>query len=82
MTRLFARARRGQRAVDHAPAGHWNMTTLVAAITHEGPIAPMVLDGPMDQLAFQAYVEQVLVPAVARIDCRDGQPRGASGAGH
>lgn len=66
MTRLFARARRGQRSVDHAPQGHWNTTTLVAAITYAGPIAPMVLDGPMDRLAFEAYVEQVLVPAVPR----------------
>lgn len=63
MTRLYARARRGQRLVDHAPAGHWNTTTLVAAITWQAPIAPMVLEGAMDTEAFVAYVEQVLVPA-------------------
>jgi hypothetical protein len=27
--------------------------------------APMVLDGPMNRAAFQAYVEQVLVPSYA-----------------
>jgi transposase len=64
MTRLFARARRGERAVDFAPHGHWNTTTLVAAMTVDCAIAPMVLDGPMDSLAFEAYVEQVLVPAL------------------
>ncbi len=62
MTRLFARAPVGQRAVDYAPHGHWNTTTLVAAVTFERAIAPMVLDGPMDTLAFEAYVEQVLIP--------------------
>jgi transposase len=61
MTPAYARAPKGQRAVDFAPHGHWNTTTLVAAITAHGPIAPMVLDGPMDRAAFEAYVAQVLV---------------------
>jgi len=62
MTRLFARSRRGERAVDYAPHGHWNTTTLVAGITYECAIAPMALDGPMDTEAFVAYVEHLLVP--------------------
>lgn len=66
MTRVFARAKRGERAVDYAPAGHWNTTTLVAGVTCEGPLAPMLLDGPMDRLAFEAYVEQVLVPLLPK----------------
>lgn len=64
MTRLYARARRGQRLVDYPPQGHWNTTTLVAGITLQAPIAPMVLDGAMNAEAFVAYVEQVLVPAL------------------
>lgn len=64
MTRAFARTRKGQRAVDYAPQGHWNTTTLVAAITLESTLAPMLLDGPMDRDAFEAYIEQVLVPAL------------------
>lgn len=66
MTRLYARSRRGQRLVDHAPQGHWHTTTLVAAITWQGPVAPMVLEGPMNGEAFFAYVEQMLIPALAR----------------
>ena len=62
MTRAFGRARKGQRVLDYAPHGHWNTTTLVAAITWESAIAPMVLDGPMDTAAFTAYVEHVLIP--------------------
>ena len=62
MTRAFARSRKGERALDYAPQGHWSTTTLVAAITWQSAIAPMVLDGPMDGAAFAAYVEQVLIP--------------------
>lgn len=64
MTRLYARSKKGHRAVDYAPHGHWGTTTLVAAITWDEVIAPMVLDGAMDSLAFTAYVEQVLVPVL------------------
>lgn len=64
MTRAFARARKGERAVDYAPQGHWNTTTLVAGITFESAIAPMVLDGPMDAAAFEVYIAHVLIPAL------------------
>lgn len=64
MTRAYARSRKGERALDYAPHGHWNTTTLVAGITVECAIAPMVLDGPMDSLAFEAYVEHMLIPAL------------------
>lgn len=64
MTRLYARAKKGERALDYTPHGHWGTTTLVAALTEQGPIAPMVLDGPMDGAAFEAYLEQVLIPAL------------------
>ena len=65
MTRAFARVRKGERAVDYAPHGYWNTTTLVAALTSESAMAPMVLDGPMDTPAFEAYIEHMLVPILA-----------------
>ena len=64
MTRRYARARKNIRAIDHAPHGHWNTTTLVAGITSGGAIAPMMLEGAMDTKAFMAYIEQVLIPAL------------------
>jgi transposase len=64
MTRAFGRAKKGVRVVDYAPQGHWNTTTLVAGITWKSAIAPMVLDGPMDTASFEAYIEQVLIPAL------------------
>jgi transposase len=64
LTRLYARARRGRRAVSYAPQGHWRTTTLVAGISSERVIAPLVLDGPMDGVSFEAYVEQMLAAAL------------------
>lgn len=62
MTRRYAWAPIGQRALGQAPGGHWKTTTFLAGLTAEGLIAPFVLDGPMDRVAFTEYVRQVLVP--------------------
>lgn len=68
MTRLYGRSARGQRVIDHVPSGHWNTTTLIAAVRADGPRAPMLLAGAMDGDAFLAYVEQVLVPTLREGD--------------
>ncbi|MGO8704523.1 MAG: IS630 family transposase, partial [Candidatus Brocadiia bacterium] len=65
MTRLYARARKGERATAYAPQGHWHTTTLVAGLPLGGAVAPMVLDGAMDRLSFEAYVAQCLAPELA-----------------
>jgi len=62
LARLRGRAPRGQRCRAPIPHGHWKTITFVAALRLCGLIAPMVLDGPMNGLAFLAYVEQVLAP--------------------
>lgn len=64
MTRLYGRAEGGARVLDRAPHGHWQTTTLLAALRWDRPTAPMVVDGPTDGDVFQAYVEQVLVPTL------------------
>jgi len=64
MARLYGRSRRGSRCVAAIPHGHWKTTTFVGGLRLTGMTAPMVLDGPMDGLAFLAYVEQVLVPTL------------------
>lgn len=66
MIRAYGRAPMGQRVTDYAPGGHWNTTTLVAALKRDGVLAPMVLDGPMDSEAFEAYVQQVLIPELPK----------------
>jgi transposase len=62
MARTHGRAPRGERLRMGVPFGHWKTTTFVAGLRLSGIVAPMVLDGPINQRAFEAYVEQILVP--------------------
>ena len=64
MARRYGRSPYGQRCVAALPHGHWKTTTFVGALRATGMTAPMVLDGPMDGPAFEAYVTQVLVPTL------------------
>jgi putative transposase len=68
MTRRYAWADIGERALGHAPGGHWKTTTFLAGLTAEGVIAPLVLDGPINAECFFAYVEQILAPALREGD--------------
>jgi hypothetical protein len=64
MTRRYGRGPSDQRLVAAVPHGHWRTTTFIAGLRQTGIVAPLVLDGPMTGLAFRAYVEQVLAPAL------------------
>lgn len=68
MARLRGRARRGQRCRAAIPHGHWKTTTFTAGLRLNGLVAPMLLDGPMNGDTFLAYIEQVLVPELAKAD--------------
>ena len=68
LLRRYGRSLRGSRLNDHAPSGHWEAHTVVAALRPEGLTAPAVFDGPIDNSSFLAYVEQVLVPTLRRGD--------------
>jgi transposase len=65
MARKCGRAIKGERLRAGVPHGHWKTTTFVAGLRVTGMVAPMVLDGPINGIWFQAYVEQVLVPALS-----------------
>jgi transposase len=64
MVRLYGRAPCGVRLVDHVPFGHWETMTFVSALRHDGMVAPMLIEGPMNGELFLAYVEQCLVPTL------------------
>lgn len=64
MTRLRGRAPRGQRLIEAVPHGHWKTTTLIAALDHQGMRCAMLLDGPVNGAAFEAFVRQVLSPTL------------------
>ena len=64
MARTHARAPCGQRAIAAVPHGHWQTSTFLAALRCDQLTAPCVLDGPINGLTFQAYVEQILLPTL------------------
>lgn len=64
MARLRGWAPKGQRCCAAVPHGHCKTVTFVGGLTLSGFIAPMLLDGPMDGEVFQAWCEQMLVPAL------------------
>ena len=64
MARLRGRSKRGERCRAAIPHGHWKTTTFTAGLRLDGLTAPMVLDGPMNGMAFRVYVEQVLAPTL------------------
>jgi transposase len=65
MARRYGRAPKGERLRAGVPFGHWKTTTFVAGLRLNGLVAPLVLDGPMNAAAFEAYVEQFLAPTLA-----------------
>jgi transposase len=62
MTRLYARAHRGQRIHDAVPGGHWKMLTILGALGHTGMLAVMTVEAATDREVFLAYLDQVLCP--------------------
>ena len=68
MARKRGRVRRGERLRAAIPHGHWKTTTFVAGLRLEGVVAPLVFDGPVNALVFEAYVEQFLTPTLAAGD--------------
>lgn len=60
----YGRAPRGTRCPGTQPRGHYRHLTLFASLSLEGITAPMVMEGAADRLAFQAYIEQVLIPTL------------------
>jgi transposase len=64
MTPLYARAPRGQRAVDRTPRNYGHTYSLIAAMSLQGMEASMLLDGAVDQTAFLAYLRDFLLPTL------------------
>jgi transposase len=64
MTRLCGRTFDGKRLVEAIPAGHWRTTSMLSSLRLDGTTAAMSLEGPVDREAFEAYVEQVLLPTL------------------
>jgi len=64
MTRLKARAPRGERAYGRVPRNRGKNTTLIACMGPEGMGPSMAVVGSTTKAVFEAYVEEVLAPAL------------------
>ena len=62
MTRVYARARRGQRVHAAMPGGDWKIITILGAMDHRGMLATMTIEAATDREVFLAYLDQVLCP--------------------
>ena len=58
----------GVRLVDHAPFGHWNTQTFIAALRHDRLDAPWVIGGPINRELFDLNVETQLAPTLQKGD--------------
>ena len=63
MSRRYARAPRGERAIvyEHFEKGRTNIT-VIGALTLQGVQVPMMIDGALDGDALEAYVRSLLTP--------------------
>lgn len=68
MTRLRGRAPIGKRLLAKVPHGHWQTTTLIAALCAGGINCSTVVDGAVNADVFEAFVKQVLVPQLREGD--------------
>lgn len=55
---------KGARLIDHAPFGHWNTQTFIAALRHDRLDAPWLVEGAMNRELFELYVETQLAPTL------------------
>ena len=68
MTRTHGRALRGKRLEDRVPRNRGNVITMIAALTTDGLVAPMTIEGGTSADVFVAYVQQILYPELKKGD--------------
>ena len=65
VTRLYARAPRGERAYGSVPRNRGKNTTLIASMTLEGAMGEaMAVEGSTKAFVFEAYLESFLAPTL------------------
>jgi len=65
MTRLRARAPKGERVYGRVPRNRGRNTTLLASMTSEGMGPCMAVVGSTTKAVFETYVERVLAPSLS-----------------
>ncbi len=68
LTRLYARAPRGERAVGSVPQSYGQNYTVLAALDRSGIRAAMLVAGAANGAVFLTFVKKVLAPKLRRRD--------------
>lgn len=69
MTRLFARAPKGQRARGKRPSKRGKNVSLIGAISLKGILTQLPILGAVDGITFEAFIAQKLVPKLWKGAC-------------
>ena len=64
MTRAYARAAKGQRAVGKVPWGRWERLTVLGALALDGIVASRGVAAATGTAVFLAFAEEALIPAL------------------
>lgn len=64
MTRRYARAPQGQRAIATVPRNHGTPTSVIAALAPDGIQAALSLPGAVNQAAFRVFIKDILGPTL------------------
>ncbi len=64
LTRLYGRAPKGERVVERVPRNYGAQTSIVSDLSLGGVAAIMTVEGAVDTLVFDTYVEKLLRPTV------------------
>ena len=68
MTRLYGRAKRGQRVIDYVPDGRWESWTMLGALTLSGAGPMFTYSGGTDVATMTTYVTECLAPSLGAGD--------------
>jgi transposase len=62
LTRLFARALRGLLAICRVPRNYRENISVIGALGFDNMRAAMSVEGPVDAVVFETFIEQILLP--------------------
>lgn len=65
LTPLYARSPKGKRVHGSVPRNRGKNTTLLASLSLQGIGACMIIEGSVNAVAFEVYVEQILAPTLS-----------------
>ena len=65
MTRIYGRSPAGLRVYDERRGDRGKNITLIGAMSDEGILAAMTLDGGLNTASFLVFVEQILLPQLS-----------------